>query len=206
MSSHLLPSNSTPRERALSEACSRLSAVPVPIRSLWEPATCPESLLPWLAWALSVDEWDASWTDAKKRAVIRSSIAVHRVKGTRAAVAAALAPLGYDITLKEWWEGTGTGEPYTFDAEVTIVDRGLDDATQAEIVRAIEASKNTRSHLKKVRMVGATSVGIYHGGYIQACDVSSVLPYAITEAETPPSPTYAGLTTAAYETVTVEPA
>ena len=55
MSRDLLPANATPLERALAETTARLSDVAVPIRDLWSPENCPTELLPWLAWALSVD-------------------------------------------------------------------------------------------------------------------------------------------------------
>lgn len=52
------------------------------IRRFKNPATCPEHLLPFLAFELSVDVWDDDWPVEKKRSVIASSIADHRVKGT----------------------------------------------------------------------------------------------------------------------------
>lgn len=76
----LLPLNSTPAERAIEGATDR--PVPAPIRDLWNPDRCPAALLPWLAWALSVDDWDASWTEEVQRAVIAASIEIHRHKGT----------------------------------------------------------------------------------------------------------------------------
>ena len=55
----LLPPNATVLETATEEAMHQpISAINVPVRDLWNPAKCPLTLLPWLAWALSVDEWD----------------------------------------------------------------------------------------------------------------------------------------------------
>ena len=51
----ILPPNVTRAERALEGATARLDDVPVPIRSMWNPATCPAFLLPWIAWGLSID-------------------------------------------------------------------------------------------------------------------------------------------------------
>lgn len=78
----LLPPNSTPLERALSGPTGRLTAIPTPIDALWRWDECPSNLLPWLAWALSVDFWDETWPDARKRALIRESFELHRKKGT----------------------------------------------------------------------------------------------------------------------------
>ena len=112
MSRDLLPANATPLERALSEATARLSDVVVPIRDLWSPDSCPVNLLPWLAWALSVDHWEASWSEDYKRAVIQAAIAVHRHKGTPFAVESLLQALGYQATVEEWPQYNG--EPYCF--------------------------------------------------------------------------------------------
>lgn len=91
----LLPNNSTPFERELEGAVSRISNVPMPLRDVWNPATCPAYLLPWLAWALRVNEWDSNWPEATQRAVIASSASVHRIKGTVASIKSALAAAGY---------------------------------------------------------------------------------------------------------------
>jgi phage tail P2-like protein len=81
----LLPPNASPQEAAIEAATARIADVPVPNASLWTPATCPAALLPWLAWALSVDEWDGTWPEERQRAVIAASVGVHRRKGTRGA-------------------------------------------------------------------------------------------------------------------------
>jgi phage tail P2-like protein len=110
----LLPANSTPDERAIEAATARASSLDVPIGDLWNPRTCPAALLPWLAWALSVDTWDAAWPEAIKRRVIANSPAVHRAKGTRAAVAAALDGLMVKAGIIEWWQPGGSGVAGTF--------------------------------------------------------------------------------------------
>ncbi|MDK6876837.1 phage tail protein I, partial [Escherichia coli] len=51
----LLPPGSTPLECRLAQTCSGISDLQVPLRDLWNPATCPVSFLPYLAWAFSVD-------------------------------------------------------------------------------------------------------------------------------------------------------
>lgn len=98
----LLPPNATEAERALEQATARIGDLPTPLRGLWDPDTCPAHLLPWLAWALQVDIWDAGWSDDIQRAVIRGAIEVHRRKGTPWAIKRALANAGYgDATLSE---------------------------------------------------------------------------------------------------------
>lgn len=58
----LLPPNATELERALELLIdARIGDISTPLRDLWSAENCPEALLPWLAWALSVDQWSADW-------------------------------------------------------------------------------------------------------------------------------------------------
>lgn len=89
----LLPRNTTPMERAAEATLLKFDpAMQVP--SMWDAATCPEQLLPWVAWALSVDDWETDWSAEKKRAAIDESIEIHEHKGTPAAIMRALAIRG----------------------------------------------------------------------------------------------------------------
>lgn len=97
--SDLLPQNSTAAERAISDAMARAETIAAPAGLMWDPARCPLEYLPWLAWAVSVDDWDPDWPEAGKRAAIAGSAAWHRIKGTRPAVVAALAQLGHPDAL-----------------------------------------------------------------------------------------------------------
>ena len=147
MSSHLLPPNATGAERALAEAVARVSSVPVPVGDLWNPQTCPAPVLPWLAWALSVDIWDAAWSEANKRAAIAESIAIHRRKGTVWASAEALRRSIDDAILEEWHQYGG--EPYHYRIETT---GGLVDAAtyRYRLLPALGAAKNVRSWLERL--------------------------------------------------------
>ena len=89
----LLPPNTTPLERAIEQTQAVFDpAIKVP--GLWNADTCPASALPYLAWALSVDEWDHTWSEDRKRAVIRESREIHQRKGTPSAIRRALAAMG----------------------------------------------------------------------------------------------------------------
>lgn len=97
-----LPPTSGRAEHALATAALSWSDIDIPIRHLSNPATCPAAFLPWLAWALSVDEWSPDWTEQTQRAAIAASIGVHRRKGTVAALRAAIAAAGYgDVDVVE---------------------------------------------------------------------------------------------------------
>ena len=145
----LLPPNRTAAEKALAQTVARVSDVPVPNRALWNPDTCPLELLPWLAWALDVREWDSDWSEATRRQVIRQSVAVHRIAGTRAALEQALAPFVSDLDIREWWESDIPGKPHTF--ELTALQGGGvggSAATQEQIHAIVQRVKPARSHYR----------------------------------------------------------
>lgn len=114
----LLPPNSTATERAIEGATERGSGMAVPVDTLWNPATCPAPLLPWLAWALSVDIWDSQWSEARQRAVIAASVEVHRRKGTLGSIRRALEAAGYGTAIvRETWTYPRLGRTYVDAAE-----------------------------------------------------------------------------------------
>lgn len=80
----ILPSNSTPWERAIEQVSGeRWATLDIDIiRRAKDPWTCPEHLLPYLAYERSVDIWDEDWPLLKKRSVIASAPEDHRRKGT----------------------------------------------------------------------------------------------------------------------------
>ena len=108
----LLPPNASRLERALSQAAALIHR-PEVIGSLWSAATCPAALLPWLAWSLSVDEWDEAWPHERKQQAVLQAVQLHQKKGTPWAVLRALEIRGYQgcelIEFKDYarWEGVG---------------------------------------------------------------------------------------------------
>ncbi|MBQ4860518.1 phage tail protein I [Pseudoalteromonas sp. MMG013] len=152
MSEQLLPRTSSKNEKALEQSSARVNDVPVRIGDLWSAERCPEHLLPWLAHALSVDEWDSTWPEAIKRRVIAQSIPMHRIKGTAGAVKSALAALNAHIELEEWWQHGGV--PHTAKL-IALVRHNLNQtgdslltpALQAQLWRIVAAMKPTRSHI-----------------------------------------------------------
>lgn len=159
--SDLLPPNATPQERALSETVARIGDVPVPIRDLWDPDTCPAKLLPWLAWAFSVDDWDPLWTEVQQRQAVKASYQIHRHKGTIGAVKDAMAALGYDAEVIEWFNQTPAGDPYTFNLKLGVDQNGIVLADVNRLLAVIESSKNLRSHLGTVDMTVKSSAQVY---------------------------------------------
>ncbi len=147
----MLPPNATEPERTLDATVARISDVGVPNADLWNPKTCPVALLPWLAWALSVDYWNPVWPDATKRKVIAASFDVHRVKGTIGALERALESLQFDaVDVSEWFDFDG--DPYTFRVDVELSSRGLTTSEAADIAAVIGRAKNVRSWLDRLRI------------------------------------------------------
>lgn len=199
----LLPPNATAAEQALDLATSRVGAVPVPNGDLWNPDTCPENLLPWLAWALSVDEWDGNWPESAKREAIRRSISIHRIKGTRGAVEQSLAALGLVVRVVEWFEYGGTPGTFRLDAELT--DWGLNETDYASIERVVTAAKNARSHLDSftIALTGKCKAPAIAAASLYGEQVT-VYPWAL-EALEESAPFVVGIGYQAAETVVVYP-
>jgi len=157
----MLPANAEPAEAAMEQATAlRLDTT---ADSLWNAATCPAPLLPWLAWAFSVDIWDERWSEARQRAVIAASVEVHRRKGTRGAVVAALAAAGlgdarlierdspkrYDGAFAR--DGTSDRSSPAHWAEYRVVmGRPLSIRQSVTARRIIEASAPARCHLAAI--------------------------------------------------------
>jgi phage tail P2-like protein len=145
--SNLLPPNATPQEHALDDATARIGAVPTPIRELWNPDTCPADLLPWLAWALSLDSWQPYWPEAVKRQRIRNAVEIARRKGTAKSVRDVVASFGGAMSLKEWWQNDPPSTPHTFEILLTL--GGSVPATQEfqdDVIDEVTRTKPVRSH------------------------------------------------------------
>lgn len=150
--SDLLPHNATPQERAISATVGRVGAVAVPIRDEWNADLCPPNLLPHLAWAFSVDQWDAAWTDAQKRETIKRSVDIHRHKGTVGAVKDALGALFIGARVQEWFNQAPAGDPYTFRILLEADQIGMNQSDMARVFEIVNRTKNLRSHLSEVEV------------------------------------------------------
>lgn len=121
----LLPPNAHEIEHAVlaAELVALSGHVPERIRATWDPARIDAALLPYLAWALSVDAWDDAWPEALKRSVIAASPMVHRRKGTVDAIVRVLTSFGVEPRIVEWWQDeTGTIPRGHFAVEALVRD------------------------------------------------------------------------------------
>ena len=94
MFKHLLNQHTKLEKRLEHVTGNDVESLIIPVRDIHDPAKCPVGLLPWLAWERSVDYWRDDWSEQTKRDVIAASVAVHRKKGTLAAVRQAIAATG----------------------------------------------------------------------------------------------------------------
>ncbi|ROL74712.1 phage tail protein I [Pseudomonas vranovensis] len=151
----LLPLNSTDLEQAIEAA--GFETTDVPLRTLYNPDTCPAQLLHQLAWAWSVDRWDESWPEAIKRSVIRSAFYVHAHKGTIGALRRVVEPLGYLIEVQEWWQTVPQGVPGTFALQVGVLENGISEQMYLELTRLIDDAKPVSRHLTGLAITLASS-------------------------------------------------
>lgn len=200
----LLPPNGTPLERAAAEALAEIQRVPVPLRQLWHPATCPARLLPYLAWAFSVDRWDPTWSDAAKREVIATSFYVHRKKGTISALRRVVEPLGYLLEVTEWWETAPEGNPGTFALRIGVLDTGITDEMYLELERLVDDAKPLTRHITGLDLLGETRGTCHIGAAVYDGDVTAVLPYQPGETEVT-GPFFIGIATDSVDATTVYP-
>jgi phage tail protein, P2 protein I family len=158
MSDSILPPNATTLELAIERATKRLDTIFTDLRVLWSPDDCPEALLPWLAWTLSLDSWAPDWPLYIKRARVRRAIEIARGKGTAASVRAVVESFGGAVAMREWWQEGGSGEPYTFELVITLNSMNGQPATAAfinSVIGEVSRTKPVRSHFTFTQGFGA---------------------------------------------------
>lgn len=161
----LLPPNTAPGTRAVAASLARISDVPVPLRTLWNPYTCPAALLPWLAWALSIDAWKSYWPEGVKRERVAQAIAIQRKKGTAQSVRDVVQSFGGSVQLREWWQQQPPGVPHTFDMWLTLTGQGGAAASAQfvdDVIAEVERTKPVRSHFTFTQGLNAANkVGVF---------------------------------------------
>ncbi len=172
----LLPSNSTPLERQAAQALAHIQRVPIPLRTLYNPDLCPLPLLPYLAWAFSVDRWDSKWTEAAKRAAIRSAYYIHSRKGTIGSLRRVVEPLGYLIEIIEWWQTVPVGPRATFRLKVGVLDTGITEEMYQELTWLIDDAKPLTRHLTGLAISLETTGSVHIGACITEGDEIDIYP------------------------------
>lgn len=160
----LLPASAPQGEKSIESAISRMTDIDVPLRGLWNPYTCPMDLLPWLAWALSIDSWKSYWPENIKRERVAQALDIQRHKGTAQSVRNVIASFGGAVQLREWWQQSPPGEPHTFDMTLTLADANGAAATAQyvdDVIAEVTRTKPVRSHFSFTQgITAAAKVGV----------------------------------------------
>ncbi|EAA4710454.1 phage tail protein I [Salmonella enterica] len=106
------------------------------------------AVLDHLAWQWNSDTWRDNWPVSLKRSVFKSIIRTKRIKGTRAAVEDVVSSLGGVVDIKEWFEQSPRGEPYT--ASIIASINSFDGAVPSkemldDVIRNIKYAKSART-------------------------------------------------------------
>ncbi|MCO7538336.1 phage tail protein I [Pseudomonas asiatica] len=146
----LLPNNATRLEKIL-EVARDFGLDPEEIRGVADSARCPPNFLPWLAWAMKVEGWEAAESETQQRDLANQAIPIHKTKGTVGAVKRVLRAVNVNCDFKEWQQIPGA-VPYTFQltawannnrpGEGSIISPQLYQRLRA----LVDAAKNERSH------------------------------------------------------------
>jgi len=153
MSKSLLPINASQLLKDLESSSLKATSLEALNRYITNPDLAPDNILPWLAWAVSVDDWSDNWPKVIKREMIKNSISLHQIKGTKRAIKKALEIIGVAGEIALWWELNPRMTPHSFNIiaylndninEGTDVIIGLD--TQQKLINLIENVKPARSH------------------------------------------------------------
>lgn len=199
----LLPPNATPLERALAKA-SAMPHSPEEIRQLWNHRTCPLHLLPWLAWAWSVDEWDPAWTESQQRAMVDASIRLHKKKGTVWAVREALLRSGLESV--RVIEKPADAEHWShFDVDIAVVDRPLTEGAIQRAHALIEENKAQRSVLRTLRTSMQSRGGMYFAMQLLCGTQTTVYPLQAKDITPEPVAMHMAFGTHGANTTTVYP-
>lgn len=172
MTRRLLPPRSTPLERAVADLTNRVQAPD--ISSLWDAMTCPEHLLPWLAWSVGVHEWSSEWRTEVKRAVIAVQMGIPRRRGTVWAVRQAITTLGYasaqiiegmppvqhngELVRTGYAHRNGASRWAHFQVEIDLGEtEGVSQAANNRLIARIEGAKPVRSVLQEIGYTATVS-------------------------------------------------
>ncbi|AVL17644.1 phage tail protein I [Enterobacter cloacae] len=174
MSNSLLPPSASDFMRNAEKVTEKITDIPVMLRTLWNADTCPVNLLPYLAWALSVDRWDKDWPEQTKRQSIRDAWLIHRHKGTIGALRRVVEPLGYIINVTEWWETNDP--PGTFRLDIGVLETGITEEMYYEMERLIADAKPASRHLIGLNIIQDIPGYLYTGALTYDGDIITVYP------------------------------
>ncbi len=153
----ILPSTTYEIEREMDDAISSLLKFDTPLADLWDADKCPEPLLIYLAWALSVDYWNEDWSEQVKRSVVSSSLDIHRLKGTTKSLVDAINTLGYVLDVEFWHENKSI-EKGKFRVNISASGLEVTGDLYSELVSIINENKRGTLHLDAFNVESSSKV------------------------------------------------
>ena len=162
LAEQMLPPSARPVEKALlaAELAALAEVDPTVIATIYDPWRCPASLLPWLAWSVSVDVWNPDWSEIEQRREIAASPEIHRRKGTRRAIERALDRLGLSYDITEWFDVTPPARRGTFKVFVDADSRSTLDVRDETTSRVSASKPMTRVFDLKIGVQEAGPIGV----------------------------------------------
>lgn len=118
-----------------------------------------EEAIDLLAWQFHVDFYDPALSLESKRNLVRSSILVHRRKGTPWAVRQVCNDAFGYAEITEWFDYGG--EPYHF--SILTEGRLIDDAAWKRFFKALDSAKNVRSWLDEITISRPLRLTLHYG-------------------------------------------
>jgi len=164
----------TPELQAVSANIAQCILIPrvIKLQDPDYPLEFPDEVLDVLAWGIHVDFYEPDLAIEQKRELIRNSGAWHRRKGTKWAVEQVVSIVFPTAVVTEWFEYGG--EPFHFRLETDQTLAG--DVDLDRLVRMINATKNTRSHLENVTIKRTIANEQFYGAAISCWNTTTITP------------------------------
>lgn len=128
----------------------------------------PDNILNEIAWQYHVDFYQDTLESEIKIKLIKTSIAMHKLKGTPYAVEKVCTDVFKSAQVVENWEYGG--QPYHF--KVAFIQEPVTDLSKiTSLINAINTAKNVRSWCDEIGFITEQSGNVYFGGNINIFDV-----------------------------------
>ena len=122
----------------------------------------PADALPHLAEQYHItgnEGWIQALSDTEKRNLIKSSIKMHRYKGTKFAIEEIFKTLNIVGNVEEWFNYGG--QPYYFKVILQIFNRSINEETENKLIALINEYKNERSWLEEIQFHLSSKTKMY---------------------------------------------
>lgn len=156
--------------QALDPEFQEISATIVQTMVLHNVDNLPEDVLGLLAWQFHVDFYDPGLDIDQKRALVKSAIRRHRMKGTPAAVEELMQQVFGDGTVEEWFEYDG--QPYHF--RVVTNNMAVTNEQAELFVRALKSVTRQTAVLDTIIITMGDQMNLYLGGVLHTGDYLTV--------------------------------